>query len=177
MVRLLAVDDSRVDTSKAGTYYAVYTAVDNEGNVGTYRRKVVVLHDAEDTAAWIRSIAAGLSSDPEEIRNYVRNNIWYSYEWGGDDPIWFGLNEGNGNCYVHAMVFQALLREKGYETQMIWVTDRTHYWNMVKINGVWRHMDSTPGRLHERYSIMTDATRYETLSGRDWDRTAWPVAE
>lgn len=172
-----SVDDSRVDTSKAGTYYAVYTAVDNEGNVGTYRRKVVVLHDAEDTAAWIRSIAAGLSSDPEEIRNYVRDNIWYSYEWGGDDPIWFGLNEGNGNCYVHAMVFQALLREKGYETQLIWVTDRTHYWNMVKINGVWRHMDSTPGRLHERYSIMTDATRYETLSGRDWDRTAWPVAE
>ena len=171
------VDDSRVDTSRAGTYYAVYTAEDKEGNVATYRRRVVVLHDEEDTAALIKSIAARLSSDPEEIRDYVRYNIWYSYEWGGDDPIWFGLNEGHGNCYVHALVFQALLREKGIETQLIWVTDQSHYWNMVKIDGEWKHMDSTPGRLHERYSIMTDETRYETLSGRNWDRTAWPAVE
>jgi hypothetical protein len=75
------------------------------------------------------------------------------------------------------LVFQALLREKGIETQLIWVTDQSHYWNMVKINGEWKHMDSTPGRLHERYSIMTDETRYETLSGRNLDREAWPEAK
>ena len=171
------VDDSRVDTSRAGTYYAVYTAEDREGNVASYRRQIVVLHNEEDTAALITAIAARLSSDPEEIRDYVRDHIWYSYDWGGDDPIWFGLNEGHGNCYVHALVFQALLREKGIETQLIWVTDQSHYWNMVKINGEWKHMDSTPGRLHERYSIMTDETRYETLSGRNWDREAWPEAK
>ena len=172
-----SVDTSRVDTSRAGTYYAVYTASDKEGNVVTYRREVVVLHDAADTAALAASIAAELSSDPELIRNYVRDSIWYSSEWGGDDPIWYGFNQNNGNCYVHALCFQALLQEKGYETQLIWVTDKTHYWNLVKINGEWKHMDSTPGRYHERYSIMNDATRYETLSGRDWDRTAWPAVE
>ena len=172
-----SVDDSRVDTSRAGTYYAVYTAWDKEGNMATYRRQVVVAHDAEDTAALVTSLAAGVSSDPEAIRDYVRDGIWYSYEWGGSDPVWYGFNQGNGNCYVHALCFQALLREKGYETQLIWVTDKSHYWNLVKINGRWVHMDSTPGRLHERYSIMNDATRYETLSGRDWDRTAWPAVE
>lgn len=172
------VDDSRVDTSQAGTYYAVYYAEDKEGNQSNYRRQVVVYHDAEDTAALVSSIAAGLSSDPEEIRDYARNSIWYSHDWGGEDPVWFGLNQGHGNCYVHALVFQELLRAKGYETQLIWVTDQTHYWNLVKINGEWKHMDSTPSpNYHERYSIMTDATRYETLSGRDWDRTAWPAVE
>lgn len=171
------VDTSRVDTSQAGTYYAVYTAEDKEGNVATYRRQVVVYHDAEDTAALVASIAAELSSDPELIRNYVRDSIWYSYEWGGNDPVWYGFNQNNGNCYVHALCFQALLQEKGIETQLIWVTDQSHYWNLVKINGQWKHMDSTPGRLHERYSIMNDETRYETLSGRDWDRTAWPAVE
>lgn len=170
------VDTSRVNTSRAGTYYAVYTARDKEGNEATYRRQVIVNHDAEDTAALIASIAAGLSSDVEEIRDYARNAIWYSHEWGGDDPIWFGLNQGNGNCYVHALVFQALLREKGYETMLIWVTDQSHYWNLVKIDGEWKHMDSTPSpNYHERYSIMNDAMRAETLSGRDWDRTAWPA--
>lgn len=171
------VDTSRVDVDEAGTYYAIYTAQDREGNVATYRRQVVVLHDAEDTAALAASIAAGLSSDVEAIRDYVRDTIWYSYEWGGKDPVWYGFNEHNGNCYVHALCFQILLREKGYETMMIWVEDQSHYWNMVKINGEWKHMDSTPGRLHERYSIMNDETRYETLSGRDWDRTAWPASE
>ena len=171
------VDTSRVDLTRAGTYYAIYTATDMEGNTATFRRQIVVMHDGEDTAGLAASIAAGLSSDVEAIRDYVRNTIWYSYEWGGDDPIWYGFNEKNGNCYVHALCFQALLRQKGYETQIIWVTDKTYYWNLVKINGQWKHMDSTPDRLHERYSIMNDETRYETLSGRDWDRTAWPVAE
>ena len=61
---------------------------------------------------------------------------------------------------------------------IIWVKNQTHYWNLVKIKGVWRHMDATPGSAnHARYSIMTDEMRYETLSGRDWDRNAWPAAE
>ena len=172
-----SVDDSRVNTSRAGTYYAVYTARDKEGNEVTYRRQVVVTHDAADTAALVTSIAANLSSDVESIRNYARDTIWYSSEWGGDDPIWYGFNQKNGNCYVHALCFQALLREKGYETMLIWVTDKSHYWNMVKIDGEWKHMDSTPGRWHEMYSIMTDETRYATLTGRDCDRTAWPAVD
>lgn len=171
------VDTSRVNTSRAGTYYAVYTAWDNEGNEATYRRQVVVNHDAADTAALVASIAAGIGSDAESIRDYARDHIWYSSEWGGEDPVWYGFNQKNGNCYVHALCFQALLREKGYETMLIWVTDQSHYWNLVKIDGQWKHMDSTPGRWHEMYSIMNDETRYETLTGRDWDRTAWPAVE
>lgn len=172
-----AVDTSRVNTGRAGTYYAVYTAVDKEGNTATYRRQVVVNHDAEDTAALVASIAAGIGSDAESIRDYARDAIWYSSEWGGEDPVWYGFNQKNGNCYVHALCFQALLREKGYETMLIWVTDQSHYWNLVKIDGQWKHMDSTPGRWHEMYSIMNDETRYETLTGRDWDRAAWPAVE
>ena len=171
------VDTSRVNMHRAGTYYAVYSATDNEGNVGTFRRQVVVNHDEEDTAALAKSIAEGLDSDVMTIRNYVLNSIWYSHSWGGDDPVWFGFKNQNGNCYVHALCFQALLREKGYETQLIWITCKTHYWNLVKINGEWKHMDTTPSNLHERYSIMSDAQRLETLSGRDWDRAAWPVCE
>ena len=172
------VDASQVDTSKAGTYYVIYSAEDREGNLAYYRRQVSVMHSAEDTEELAVSIAATLSDDVEEIRDYVRNTISYSYNWGGDDPVWYGFTERSGNCYVHARCFQALLRAKGYETMIIWVEDQTHYWNLVKIDGVWRHMDSTPGSAnHSRYSIMTDDMRYETLSGRDWNRDAWPEAK
>lgn len=167
-------DASKVDTSTAGTYYVTYTAQDRRGNVTTSRRKVVVNHDAEDTAAWISSIAADLSSDVEKIRDYVRNTLGYNSNWGGDDPIWYGLQNQTGNCYVHAMILDALLKEKGYNTQLIWCEDKTHYWNIVNIDGVWKHVDATPGPQHSRYSLMSDAQRYATLSGRDWDRNAWP---
>ncbi len=167
-------DASKVDTSTVGTYYVFYSTQDSSGNSRTYSRKVVVNHDAADTANLVSSIASGLDGSVITLTNYVRNSISYSYSWGDGDPIWYGFKNRSGNCYVHAMCLQALLQEKGYTTRLIWCTDKSHYWNLVLINGSWKHIDSTPSSLHSRYSIMNDAQRYETLSGRDWDRELWP---
>lgn len=170
-------DDSKVNLTKPGTYYVTYTAVDKAGNKATSRRKVVVEHDQEDTKALVDSIAAGLSNDAEAIRDYVRDGIKYSSDWGGDDPVWFGFTNKKGNCYVHALCLQELLEAKGYETNLIWVTDKTHYWLQVKLDGVWKHIDATPGVRHTKYSLMNDAQRLETLQGRHWDTDQWPACE
>jgi transglutaminase-like putative cysteine protease len=171
------VDASRVNVNYQGTYYAIYTAWDKAGNSASFWRRVVVAHDSSDTDALVKSIAAELPADAEIIRDYVRNNIVYSYSYGGGDPVWFGFTEWHGNCYVHAKTFQALLTEKGFTSRLIWVTDETHYWLQVFLNGKWVHMDATPSTKHGKYSIMNDEQRYETLSGRDWDRTQWPACE
>ena len=169
------VNTSAVNLSKAGTYYATYTARDKSGNVATARRKIVVEHDQEDTRALVQSIAANLSSDPVALRNYVRSNIGYNTNWGGSDPVWYGFKNRVGNCYVHALCLQALFNEKGISSQLIWVTDHSHYWLLVNIGGAWKHIDATPSNIHGRYyEPMNDAQRYETLSGRNWDRTQWP---
>lgn len=170
------VDASAVNVNSAGTYYATYASKDTKGNTTTSKRKVVVNHDQEDTNRKVKEIAAKCGNGVEEIRDYVRNNIRYSHEWGEGDPVWYGLTNSKGNCYVHALCFQALLREKGYTTQLIWLTNKTHYWNMVLIGGSWKHMDSTPDRNHRKISIMSDEQRLSTLSGRTWDRNAWPQA-
>lgn len=175
------VDDSKVDLSTAGTYYAIYSATDLHGNTTTYRRRIVVNHDQEDTRKLAAEIAAKLPGDAEELRDYVRTKIRYSQDWGGEDPVWFGFKHKNGNCYVHALCLESLLREKGFETRLIWVTDKSHYWNLVRIDGTWYHIDATPGTRHSKYSLMNDAQRYETLitedGNRDWDRTNpdWPA--
>ena len=170
-------DDSKVDLTTPGTYYVTYTAVDKAGNKATSRRKVVVEHDKSDTQALVDSIAATLRNDAEAIRDYVRNTIKYSSEWGGEDPAWFGFTNKRGNCYVHAICLQELLEAKGYETKLIWVTDKSHYWIQVKLNGVWKHIDATPGVRHTKYSLMNDAQRLETLQGRIWDTSQWPACE
>lgn len=170
-------DASAVDTSKSGTYYVTYTATDKSNNTATARRKVEVLHDAADTQAMVNEIAAKLSSDPEALRDYVRSSISYSHNWGDSDPVWFGYTKKHGNCYVHAMCLDVLLKYYGYSTQLIWTTNKTHYWLLINLNGTWRHIDPTPSTLHGRYSLMTDEQRKSTLSGRDWDRTQWPACE
>lgn len=168
-------DMGSLNLSKAGTYYVTYKAADKSGNVASAKRKIIVQHDAEDTAALVKSIADKLSNDPESIRNYVRSNIGYSHDWGGDDPVWNGFTNRSGNCYVHALCLKAIFDQKGIESRLIWVTEKTHYWLIVKINGSWKHIDATPGRTHSKYSLMNDEQRLETLSGRVWDTTQWPA--
>ena len=171
------VNSSNVNTSKYGTYEVIYTSSDKLGNKTTAKRIIVVKHDKSDTNALVKSVASGLSSNAESIRDYVRSKIRYSTNNGGSDPVWYGLKNKSGNCIVHAYVFDALLKQKGYNTKVIWTTDKTHYWNMVYLNGKWVHMDSTPSSRHNKYSIMNDAQRYERLQGRDWNRSLWPKAE
>ena len=174
----VTVDDSKVDLTTAGTYFVTYIARDSSGNEAKLRRKVIVEHDAEDTAALVAAIAATLENDPEKIRDYVRSSIRYSTDWGGDDPVWKGFTDKSGNCYVHALCLKAILDLKGYNTQLIWVTNKTHYWLIIEMEpGVWRHIDPTPSDLHSRYSLMTDQQRLWTLSGRDWDHSQWPACE
>ena len=172
------VDTSGLDLTKAGTYYITYSAMDSSGNVGTYKRQVIVEPDEEDTAAMVKEIAATLPDDPEAIRDYVHDLIAYrGTSWGGDDPTWYGFTEHAGNCYVHAHCLQALLTEKGYETQLIWVTNKSHYWLIIKLDEGWRHIDSTPSSQHEKVGLGTDRVRYLNLNGRNWDRSQWPKCE
>lgn len=174
-------DASKVNTGKAGTYYVTYAATDRSGNTTSYRRKITVEHDQEDTNAMVADFAKECGTDAEQIRDHIRKNISYSTSWGDDDPVYYGLTNKRGNCFVHAQILKAVLEYRGYNCKLIWVTNKSHYWVMVELNGTWRHIDSTPGTRHTKYSLMNDEQRYETLqneypSGRDWDRSQWPVA-
>ena len=75
-----------------------------------------------------------------------------------------------------------MLTEKGYNTQIIWVKDQTHYWLIIETADGWRHIDATPSTTHGKYDeLMTDEMRYETLATstrqRDWERSKWPACE
>ena len=91
--------------------------------------------------------------------------------------MYYGLTKDSGNCYVHALTLKALLEEKGYETQLIWVTNESHYWLIIKLEEGWRHIDSTPSAQHEAIGLATDKVRYKNLNGRNWDRSKWPACE
>ncbi len=174
----VSYDDSSVNYSSAGTYYVTYTASDTSGNVASSKRKVTISHDSSDTAALVASIAAGLGNDAKGIADYVRSYVSYNHDWGGSDPVWYGFTNKVGNCYVHAMCLKAILDQKGISSQLIWTTEKTHYWLIVYVNGGWKHLDATPmaGSIREACKqYMNDAERLATLRGRTWDTSLWPA--
>ncbi len=73
-----------------------------------------------------------------------------------------------------------MLERLGIPNYIVKCTDNSHAWNLIQINGVWRHIDSTPKVEHYPNELMTDSRRYETLQWlhpRDWNRSAYPAAK
>lgn len=175
-------NDNAVDYSSAGTYYVTYTAKDTKGNKINSKRTVEIKHDASDTRALVSKYAStlkggGVSEDLiRSLVQSVRTYIKYSSSWGEDDPVWYGLKKRRGNCYVHAKVLQEVFKLKGVTSKLIWAKDKSHYWNLVYINGSWRHVDSTPGN---NYILLTDdemAAKPPVSRGGGWNRGDWPAA-
>ncbi len=168
--------DSSVKYDIAGTYYVTYTAKDKKGNKTSSKRKITVKHDSSDTNRLVSEYANSIGSDISSIVNGVRKYIKYSASYGEDDPVWYGLNERRGNCFVHAKVLQAVLTKKGITNKLIWTYDRSHYWNLVYVGGAWRHVDSTPGN---NYILLTDdemAAKPPVKNGGGWDTSSFPAA-
>lgn len=69
------------------------------------------------------------------------------------------LIDGIGVCEAYATAYSALLDEAGIENRYVVSDAMGHVWNLVKINGVWCHVDVTwddpttnPGGLEPVYS-------------------------
>ena len=173
-----SVNSSAVNLSKAGTYYITYTAKDKKGNSSTARRKITVNHNQEDTNnkfnQFYNSYLAGKSVS--SIVSTIRNKIYYNSSWGGNDPVWYGLTNYTGNCYVHALLVQKALNKAGIQNQLIYTTDRTHYWNLVYQNGKWRHYDATPGGHLIGPATDEQKLNSPSMQGRKWS-SSFPKAE
>ena len=197
------VDSSSVKLDTVGTYYVTYTASDKAGNTTTSKRKIVVSEKATTSSSsgssdinakadeFIAKATSGVSGTANKIlaiKNYLRNNIKYSHRYNAsntgsvNNAAMKAFTAYEGDCYIHAAAAQVMFTRLGVKSIIVNALDYTHYWNMVYINGGWKHVDPTPGWAYADVGFMNDAKRLETLrriSGyeyRDWDRSKFPVA-
>ena len=109
------------------------------------------------------------------MTSIIKSKIRYNSSWGEDDPVWYGLTNNRGNCYVHALILKKALDKKGIKNMLINTSDKYHYWNLVYTNGVWRHYDSTTGRKEPTLGL-TDEEKQTYLEGHPWSES-FPKAE
>lgn len=63
----------------------------------------------------------------------------------------YALKNKKGNCYAFYSSSRALLTRAGFENIEAVSTSKGHYWNIVQVDGQWRHFDTTPGWGTERF--------------------------
>lgn len=201
------VDSSSVKLDTVGTYYATYTATDKAGNTTTSKRKIIVSEKSTASSSstsssssgdvyakadeFIAKATSGVSGTANKIlaiKNYLRSNIKYSHRYNASNTgsvnaaAMKAFTAYEGDCYIHAAAAQVMFTRLGVQSIIVNALDYTHYWNMVYINGGWKHVDPTPGWAYADVGFMNDAKRLETLRRingyeyRDWDRSKFPVA-
>ena len=153
------IDASKVKTSKAGTYYVTYTAVDSDGNIGTATATVTV-KTITNYAAYqladmvLADIIESWMSDRQKaaaIYDWCVANVKYStstsYLMGNfAKAAYNGFRVHYGNCYTYYAMASALLTRAGISNIEIQRNDpeNPHYWNLVNIDGNWYHLDTCP---------------------------------
>ena len=156
----VSVDASQVDAKSAGTYAVEYSAADSAGNRSSVWAEVVIQPTDEERVAELAdavlaSILTDGMTDYEKayaVYAWCRDSITYSSGTAYlmeqfTKAAYTGLTGYYGNCYVYYAVTSTLLTRCGIENMKIQRSGENvspHYWNLVKIDGNWYHMDACP---------------------------------
>ena len=110
--------------------------------------------------------AAGKTGDVEIamwLHDWLTHNANYDYTYTyyGADGV---LSQGTGVCQSYTLAYGLLLDEFGIENVRVVSDAMNHTWSMIKLNGVWYHVDvtwddpDTGGYENQTYFGLSDAS-------------------
>lgn len=97
----------------------------------------------------------------------------FDYTLGSSNtPAYDLLCKGLGDSQAFARVYACMCSRIGLEALAVSGIrgGESHWWNLVQIDGVWRHLDLL---ATAQFSLLTDGE----MTGYEWDREAYPAAE
>ena len=172
----LSVDNSQVDSSKAGTYPVTYTATDDAGNTAsvtvqlTLKEKPKGYVDKETVYALARKVLEDITNDSMTdmevafaIYKWTKSNI--AYTGSSDKSSWTkgayqAFTKKSGDCYNYFAAAKALYDVAGIENVDVIKSDTSHsshYWSLINLGDGWYHVDCTPRRNVGYFFMNTDA--------------------
>mgnify|MGYP002510958815 CR=1 FL=1 len=192
----LSIDTSAVDTSRAGDYPVIYTAVDNAGNstsVSTILHVMPVTLDtvteevinaeADKLLATILKESMSQYEQARAIYDWCHSKIAYSDGTPKTDWVqgaYRGIVDRKGDCYVYAATAKCLLTRAGITNMDIEKipAKSMHYWNLIDIGEGWHHFDTCRRKDGSTFFYKTDAELMEYSNSHDkshnYDRSLYP---
>lgn len=177
----LTVDNSKVDTGKAGKYPVTYTATDaadNKTSVTVYLTLVdkpsgyvepdVVYALAQEVLDEITNENMSKVEVAAAIYNWVRTHIgWYDHsnkDSGWAAGAYDGFTKRMGDCFTYYSTAKALFDVAGIPnvdvTKVVTAeTSRSsHYWSLIDVGDGWYHVDITPrnNNVTDSFFLYTD---------------------
>ncbi len=177
----LTVDNSKVDTGKAGKYPVTYTATDAAGNSTSvtvyltlvnkpsgYVEPEVVYGMAKEVLDQITNESMTKVEVAAAIYNWVRTNIgWYDHSDksnGWSAGAYEGFTKRMGDCFTYYATAKALFDVAGIPnidvTKVVTAqTSRSsHYWSLINLGDGWYHVDITPrsNNFTDSFFLYTD---------------------
>jgi transglutaminase-like putative cysteine protease len=172
----LSVDNSQVDSSKAGTYPVTYTATDDAGNTTsvtvqlTLKEKPKGYVDKETVYDLAQKVLDDITNDSMTdmevafaIYKWTKSNI--AYTGSSDKSSWTkgayqAFTKKSGDCYNYFAAAKALYDVAGIENVDVIKSDTSHsshYWSLINLGDGWYHVDCTPRRNVGYFFMNTDA--------------------
>jgi hypothetical protein len=171
----LTVDNSKVDTGKAGTYPVTYTATDDVGNTTSvtvqltlkdkpagYVEPDVINELAMDVLAEITTEDMTQMEVAFAIYRWTSTHI--AYTGSSDKSSWTGgayqaFTKRSGDCYNYFAAAKALYIAAGIDNVDVVKSDTSHsshYWSLINLGDGWYHVDCTPRSNPGKFFMNTD---------------------
>ena len=118
-------------------------------------------------------------SDAEKalfVHDYLIASYSYDTEITNFDALSL-FRDRSGVCQAYSLAYMAVLRELGMEAVMVTSEEMNHAWNLVKVDGVWYHVDlsfddPSPDRtgrvLHENFLLDDEEIKNTPTSHYGW---------
>ncbi|MDR2752442.1 MAG: transglutaminase-like domain-containing protein, partial [Clostridiales bacterium] len=152
-------DARAVNIKKAGRYKITYKAVGSNGREAKAQAFVnvsktnpsTVMEAADKILKEITTNKMTKRQKARAIYDWIKENIKYVAAPVKTDTLTGAYNafrKRSGDCFAYYAASEVLLSRIGVENlrvnRSIPPGDVAHYWNMVYIDGAWRHFDTTP---------------------------------
>lgn len=172
----LAIDNSQVDLTQAGTYPVTYTATDAAGNSSsveitlTLKDKPEHYVEPEEVYALAQPVYDAIIDDSMSdmqkafaIYRWVNTNIGYSGDSDKSDwtiGAYDAFTNLSGDCYNYFAAAKALFNLAGIENIDIVKSDTSHsshFWSLINLGYGWYHVDCTPRKGDgDNFFMVTD---------------------
>jgi len=180
----LSVDNSKVDSKKAGKYEVTFTAKDHEGNTSSVTVNYTFIEKTvsdEELGSAVKAVTAKIFKDnmtAEEkayaVFCYCSNNI--SCTGSSDKTDWkaaaaMGLTEGTGDAFtVYAASYALLQQIDGIKVMSVerYKSSSQHFWCLVDLGTGWYNFDACSNAPDGFRCFMRSCSVLDGISAQYW---------